>query len=119
MAEGEVGIVPDPPEGWSENQPWQSDTQAAAENSQFGKLDEIENLKKVNRRKVHMVLGWCLPATVVFAFCLFWAGITIYAIHVATSWNWLKPEQLKELHTLLFSGALGAVVIQGARRYLD
>lgn len=68
---------------------------------------------------VHKALLWLVPATVILAFTLFWIGVVIYAVHMFSPWGWLQPQQLQDLHTVLFSSVVGAVVAQGIKRYLD
>jgi hypothetical protein len=36
-----------------------------------------------------------------------------------TPWGWLTPEQQKELHTLIFSSAIGALVARGVKHFSE
>lgn len=58
-------------------------------------------------------------AALVGSFFLFAAAIAVYAIQLMTPWGWLKADQLKELHTLIFSGAIGALVARGVKHFSD
>ena len=96
----------------------ETDSQAGSESSNFIRLDEIEHAKKRVKMAVHRILAWLVPCSVALAFLLFWIGVGIYSIHMATPYSWLTPEQVQELRTILFSSVLGAVVSQGIKHYL-
>jgi hypothetical protein len=96
-----------------------SDSAAKMESAEFGRLAEIEGAKHAVKLAVHKTLSWLVPLSVILAFVLFWVGVVVYAIHLFTPYGWLKPVQLQDLHTILFSSVIGAVVAQGIKRYLD
>jgi hypothetical protein len=69
---------------------------------------------------VHRVLAWLVPGSIIAAFVIFWIGVLIYVFHMfIPQHGWLSEAQLHDLRTILFSGAIGAVVSQGVKRYLD
>jgi len=115
-----------PPDGrWAESGQWEKDSKASNEAENFGKLGAIqERGARLTKAKedvevaVHVCLGWIVPGSLIIAFILFWMGVIVYLIHMMSPWGWLKPDQLKELHTVLFSGAIGAIVAQSAKRYI-
>jgi hypothetical protein len=97
-----------------------SDSNAGKESKEYARLDEIESAKHSVKMAVHRVLAWLVPGSVMLAFVIFWIGALIYVFHLfIPTCGWLTESQLHDLRTILFSGAIGAVVSQGVKRYLD
>jgi hypothetical protein len=112
--------VPGPNPDWLESQDWVTDTLAIIEERQFPQVDTLPGRIEANKVAIQRVLGWCIPASIVFAFLLFWAAVMVYVWHLlAPSPHWLTQDELEHLKSMLFSSAVGALVAEGSRRYLS
>lgn len=107
---------PDPE--WLQSQDWITDSFAQAETDKFGQLEKLGYVKKQTEIWCYQVLSFAVPVTIFIAFCLFWVGILVYAFHLLTPWAFLDAPHLDKLHNILFSGAIGAVIGEGIRKYL-
>lgn len=111
--------VPGPDPAWLEGRDWDSDPFARIEEQTFPRADTLPGQITKNKIWVQKVFGFCIPASIILAFCLFWIAVCVYAWHMlAWGWKWLSPHDLDDLKSILFSGAVGAVAAEGARRYL-
>ena len=109
--------VPGPSPEWTASRDWETDPAASLEESQW---DELAKVKKRNELLAHKAVGLCVPTLIIGAFLVFAITALIYVWHLLTpaSWGWLNADQMATIHAMIFSGALGAAVAEGARRYL-
>jgi hypothetical protein len=89
---------------------WADDTLAKAENKKWGDDDALQGIKKRNEAWVLKVWGLIVPFLMILFTLLFVVSIFAWAWHYLTPWGWLKPDQLSKIQSVIFSGALGAIV---------
>jgi hypothetical protein len=116
---GPTPTVPGPSQEWATSQDWLTDPIAEKEQGDWTRLGTIEGMKTRVKYRIHQVISVIVPLSIVIAFGLFWLAVLIYVWHMLSPWGWLAADRLRELHTLIFSGAVGAVVSQGVKRFLD
>jgi hypothetical protein len=109
--------VPGPSAEWAASRDWETDPAASLEESQW---DDLAKVKKRNELLAFKAVGLCIPILIVGAFLIFAVTVVIYTWHLLAppSWHWLTADQITTIHGLIFSGAIGAAVAEGARRYL-
>ncbi|WP_439476523.1 hypothetical protein [Brevundimonas sp.] len=116
---GKPYTVPGPPPEWLESQDWLTDPFARIEERTFPRADTLPGQIEQNKLLIQKAFGFCMPVSIILAFAIFWLAVCVYAWHMlAWGWTWLSPHEMDDLKSVLFSGAVGAVVAEGARRYL-
>lgn len=109
--------IPGPTPEWEQGKDWETDSFAEMEESGF---DALQKAKHRNELLAHKAVGLCVPVLIVGAFLIFAITVLIYTWHLLCppSMKWLTADQLTTIHGMIFSGAVGAAVAEGARRYL-
>lgn len=107
MSEPESGDVDSAGSGLP---PWANDTLAKAESKKWGDDEALQGIKKRNEGRILQVWGLIVPVLMILFTLLFVASIFAWAWHYLTPWVWLKPDQLSKIQSVIFSGALGAIV---------
>ena len=111
--------VPGPPSEWLEAEDWLTDPFARIEERTFPRADTLPGQIEHNKLLVQKAFGLCIPISIILAFIMFWTAVAVYVWNMlAWGWTWLDPHEMDDLKSILFSGAVGAVVAEGARRYL-
>lgn len=89
---------------------WADDSLARAEDKKWGDDDALQGKKRRNEGWILNVWGVIVPILMILFTLLFVASIFAWAWHYLTPWVWLKPDQLSKIQSVIFSGALGAIV---------
>lgn len=97
---------------------WADDTLAKAENKKWGDDDALQGIKKRNEGRILQIWGLIVPVLMILFTLLFVTSIFAWAWHYLTPWVWLKPEQLSKIQSVIFSGALGAIVSNYFKKHL-
>jgi hypothetical protein len=111
-------VVPGPDPDWLSKEPWKTDQTAEFEEKSFPIADDLPGQVAKNKVQIQKTFGWCIPTSIVGAFALFWIAILVYVFHLLTPWGWLEATAVEHLKGMLFSSAVGALVAEGARRYM-
>jgi hypothetical protein len=100
---------------------WEQDATSQREAQYWDEYDEVGFQNRSNTVKIHKAIGWCIPIAIIFAFVCFLVASGVYLAHIVlpASCRWLTDPELDQLHTILFSGIVGAAVTQAARTYLS
>jgi hypothetical protein len=108
--------TPSLPEGWD------GDFLSDAEAQYWGQYDEISEARKANKLVVHRVFRWIIPLAIGSAFLAFSVVLGVYVAHLVlpSRLRWLTPEELQQIHNMIFSSVVGgAVAIFGKTYFLD
>lgn len=115
---GAIGVLGPAPD-WLASRDWLTDPGALLEEGTFPRADTLPGQIARNKIAIHRTFGWCVPASIVFAFALYWIAVSVYAWHLLSpAPHWLDATELDHLKSMLFSSAIGALVAAGAKRYL-
>ena len=100
---------------------WETDPLSLMEEDNWGELDDISKQKQQNELWIHKTIGCLIPAGLVVAFLMFILVLGVYVAHLILPQQccrWLPPEELANIHNMLFSGVVGGAVAIVARMYL-
>ncbi len=95
-----------------------ADPAATRESQDFRRLDLIEAAKSDVAIAFHKTLAWLVPIGLIVAFSMLTAGLAVWLLQFFLETPWLSEVRRHELQTVLFSGAIGAVVSRGFKAYL-
>lgn len=110
--------IPTPTREWEEEEPWVDDALAQFE-EQTDPLDaQLREQDKRNRLRFKKATGRIIVWSVYLVWLLLTVGVSIWAWHFLTPYNFLSPHQLEKLQSVIFSGSMGAVVSVLARNYI-
>jgi len=104
---------PDLAEGWT------GDSLSSMEEEYWPDYDEISAQKKWNTLLIHKAFGWIIPSAITLAFVFFTVVLGVYIAHLIlpASMRWLTAEELKDIHSMLFSGVVGGAIAVAAKTY--
>ncbi len=73
--------------------------------------DWVKEQEKTNTLREMWVIGWIVPALMIFVCFLFVVFLGSWAWHFVASecWQWLEDAQIDKIESTIFSGSLGAV----------
>ena len=88
------------------------------ENAEKESKDWVKEQEKANIRRELWVIGWIVPALMIFVCILFMIFLGSWSWHFfgTEGWHWLEDDQIDKIESIIFSGSLGAVAsiyIQG------
>ncbi len=103
---------PVPPPEQSELPKWSKDPRAKAEEKNWPNEETLNGQKAENDRMWLKVYGYLVVGVAIVFTVLFVLSVLSWAIHhiAPESWNWLNPDQLSKIQSIIFSGSLGAIV---------
>ena len=110
--------IPSPPD---EHDPsWLSDEQASLEQKNWTDENALQGQEKANRLWQLKVLGFIIPALMITFSTIFILAMLFWSLHyfLPDSWQWLSEEQLSKIQSVIFSGALGAIVSSYAQKHI-
>jgi hypothetical protein len=98
---------------------WAGDSLSSIEEEHWEDYDEISAQKKWNTLLIHKAFGWIIPIAITLAFVFFTVVLGVYIAHLVLpdSRRWLTPEELKDIHSMLFSGVVGGAIAVAAKAY--
>lgn len=101
-------------------QGWEHDTASAREFENWDQLDKLSRQKRENQLAFHKALGWCIPAAIIAAFVGLLISAVVYLAHVLgpPTARWLTADEVQHLHSMLFSGIVGAALAEAVRHYM-
>jgi hypothetical protein len=105
-------------EEWVSEEPWQDDSLADFETNVDHLEDQIRAQEKQNRLNFTVALGKIVIWAVYTASALLILGVVILAFHYMTPWDFLSESDLHKLQSIIFSGALGAMISTIAKQYI-
>ena len=114
--DGDDGLPP-VGEEWLSEEPWEDDSLAQFEEDADHLDAQIRAQEKRNKLNFTRAVGWIVVRFIFFAGGLLAAGIAVLAYHYMTPWCFLSEAELHKLQSIIFSGALGAMVSALARQY--
>lgn len=97
---------------------WADDPLADAEDEKWGDDEALQGIRRRNESWALGVWGFIVPTLMVLFTLLFVASIFAWAWHYLTPWKWLQAEQLSKIQSVIFSGALGAIVSNYFKKHL-
>lgn len=123
--------VPSPPSDAGSVPKW-ADERAFAEERNFPDEEVLRGQKRRNQLWALQVAGYLIPLLMVGLFTTFVAALFIWVWHFLTPetclvkgdgsqgfcFHWLSGEQLSSIQSVIFSGALGAIVSRLAQKHL-
>lgn len=106
------------PSSIEESPAWASDINALKEEKNWPDLDK---LKAENKFWLVRVIGWIAPVAMVIFSLVFVAFFVSWSLHylLPECWQWLKDEQLSKIQSVIFSGAIGAIVSSYVKKQID
>ena len=108
------------PPDWVAGQ-WKTDSAAQSEASRWPDQAALQGTKDVNTLnllrhsgRLAVVLMWFIAVAYVVSM-----GVWLFHFLTPYEWEWLQPEQLSKIQTVIFSGSLGAVVTVFVQKHLS
>lgn len=100
---------------------WAKDPKAKKEKENWDNEKDLRGQVVKNRVKFLKTVGWIAPAMVIIFSVIFTSGFIAWIWHYLTPdcWQWLSKEKLSKIQSVIFSGALGAIVSGYIRKQLD
>jgi hypothetical protein len=110
--------VPPPPESAGANPSWADNSRAKSEEKNWNNEQKLKDATEKNSLRYIKVIGYIVPIFMIMASILFISAIAVWAVHILTPIEFLKPEQLSKIQSILFSGSLGAVISSYAHKHI-
>lgn len=100
---------------------WQEDSTAATEESAWARQDELSKARHANALMIHRTVKLIIPVMLIFGALLFvaMAGTYVAMLLLPTNRRWLEPEQIQQIHSILFSGFAGGALALIGKTYLE
>jgi hypothetical protein len=111
--------VPPPPGG--DPPSWASNTLAKGEEEFWPQEDKLKGQKHTNQLWILKVVGWIVPTLMIIFTFIFAVALVSWSAHYflpEKNW-WLTDDQLSKIQSVIFSGALGAIVSGYAQRHIS
>lgn len=97
---------------------WANDRAAQKEVDRWGDDAALQGLRRKNHGRLLWIWGWIVPGLMIVFSLLFAAAIVVWSVHYLTPLEFLRPEQLSKVQSVIFSGALGAIVSNYFNKHL-
>ncbi len=99
---------------------WLVDEQAKLEQENWNNEDKLKGQEETNKLWQLKVLGWIIPAMMISFATIFLVALISWSLHyvLPECWQWLTDEQLSKIQSVIFSGALGAIVSSYAQKHI-
>ncbi len=118
MAQGPDGQLPELPapdlEGFAD------DSMSGREEDNWKRLEELSRAKHDNALAIHKTIKWLIPCALILGFLGFASMSLVYVSHLLLPLDlrWLTEDELKHIHSMIFSGVVGAAIALLAKLYL-
>ncbi len=100
-----------PPTEIPEQSPaWADNARAVKEEKNWPDENALQGIKRRNDIWWHTAYGVVVVVVMVVLVALFIASLSIWVWHHITPYQFLTPEQLSKIQSVIFSGRLGAIV---------
>ena len=80
---------------------------------------ELQGVKRQNDVLWHRTYGYVVVGMMIFLVTTFVASLSVWVWHYITPWQFLTPDQLSKIQSVIFSGSLGAIVSAYMQRQLS
>jgi hypothetical protein len=109
------------PSNIEESPDWASDNKAKEEEENWSDEKKLTEQKNKNRIGFLKSVGWMAPAAMIMLSLVFMAFFVSWSWHfLATApYQWLTPEQLSKIQSIIFSGAMGAIISLYLNKQID
>ena len=109
--------IPNPP---GESPSWASSINALREERKWNDEDSLRGQKATNELWALKAIGCATVILILFFALIFMASLGAWIWHhvMPCEWFWLTPEQLSKIQSVIFSGAIGAVVSAYAQKHM-
>lgn len=113
--------IPPPPKGADSSPKWAGDPKAKAEEKNWTDEEALKGQKRTNQLWLLKTLGFIVPVFMVTFALIFLGSLLAWSLHyiLPAGYGWLTPEQLSKIQSVIFSGALGAIVSGYAQKYIS
>lgn len=100
------------PKRVEDNPQWAANGAAKEESDNWDKEDTLRGQERSNQIRLLWCLGYIVPIIVGLLSLLFVIAFTSWTLHyiLHADYHWLTPEQLSKIQSIIFSGAMGAIV---------
>lgn len=115
----ETTLPPLPEVKVEETPPWAENALAAKEEKNWPDEDALTGVKRRNDIWWHTCYGIVVVFVMVFLVLIFLASLGVWVFHHITPWQFLTPEQLSKIQSVIFSGSLGAIVSSYMQKQLN
>ncbi|CDO34811.1 exported hypothetical protein [Novosphingobium sp. KN65.2] len=70
---------------------------------------------------IHKTVKWIIPTMLILGALMFLAmsGVYVAQILLPERCRWLSPEEIQQLHSILFSSFVGGAIALAGKTYLD
>lgn len=74
-----------------------------------------------NALMIHRTVKWIIPAMLTLGAAMFTGMAAVYVLQLLlpAGYRWLKPEEIQQLHSILFSGFAGGALALIGKTYLE
>lgn len=113
--------IPPPPPEIERLPSWASDRLARDEVNKWTDERELKNQKNKNELWALKAIGGATFSLIIFFAIIFVVSLGSWIAHylLPTSCHWLTEIQLSKIQSVVFSGAIGAIVSAYAQRHLS
>ena len=116
-----MSSVPPPPADIETSLPWASDAQARGEEKNWPDEEALKGQQSRNDMLALKVIGWVTVVLIVFFALVFLGSLSAWLWHQLgpTCRHWLTDAQLSNIQSVIFSGAIGAIVSGYVQRHIS
>src|SRR5688572_28107405 len=117
--------MPDPDDGFPALPPpdlegYEEDSLSSREVKEWKRLDELSKARHENALAIHKTIKWLIPGALILGFLGFAALVGVYILHLIlpVGERWLAPNEVQNIHSMIFSGVVGGAIALLAKMYL-
>lgn len=116
-----MSSVPPPPADLDKQLPWASDSQARGEERNWPDEEALKGQQSQNDMLALKVIGIVTAILIVFFSLVFLGSLSAWLWHqlAPVSRHWLSDAQLSKIQSVIFSGAIGAIVSGYVQRHIS
>lgn len=109
------------PSNIEESPAWASDKEAREEEKSWIDEDKLKGQRNKNKIGFLKAVGWIAPVVMIILSLVFIASFVSWSLHflLPKCYQWLEPEQLSKIQSIIFSGAMGAIVSSYLKKQID
>ena len=98
---------------------WADNALAKKEERLWSSEEKLKGVKDRNDIWWHTCYGIVVVVVMIVLVLVFLASLAAWVIHQITPWQFLTPDQLSKIQSVIFSGSLGAIVSSYMQKQLN
>lgn len=102
-----------------EDPAWADNGRAKTEEKLWSSEEKLKGVKDRNDIWWHTCYGIVVVVVMIVLVLIFLASLVVWVIHHITPYQFLTPDQLSKIQSVIFSGSLGAIVSSYMQKQLN